>query len=472
MKRPIRDVCDKLLRAAFCLGAGPLIIAVVAPSVHAQTNTLTGTSTNLPAWVTRPLSLADAMNIALQQNPTILEAQNDLAASHGVVVQTRAVVMPKIQVTGQFEAIAKNSIDTPEGANFTFGTDKSWTVGVRIVQSIYDGGRMLSGLRAARLTKEQAFLQYDTVVADTLLATRVAYYDVLLAAQQIVVNEASVELLSKELQDQQRRFAAGTVPRFNVLRAEVAVANARPALIRARNQYRISKNVLSNLLGYNLPHEIWDDIPLQLTDKFDAAPYEIDLPAAIQEALQHRTDLAALRKGSELNKEAIVNAAAGYKPSVQIFAGYGDRSSQFTNNLTIQRHGWLAGAQLSWDIFDGMLTRGKVIQAKANYEKSKTELDNAARRIELEVRTDYSTFIEARDVLASQEKVVEEAEEALRLARARANAGTGTQLDVLDAETSLTQARTTQAQALHDYDVARARLERAIGLNWVRTAGK
>jgi outer membrane protein len=85
----------------------------------------------------------------------------------------------------------------------------------------------------------------------------------------------------------------------------------------------------------------------------------------------------------------------------------------------------------------------------------------------LEVRTDYSSFINAREVLQSQLKVEEEAEEALRLANARSDAGTGTQLDVLNAQTQLTQARTTEVQALHDYDVARARLRRAIGEDMV-----
>ena len=322
---------------------------------------------------------------------------------------------------------------------------------------------MLSAFRTARLTKEQAMLQYQTVLADTLLLTRVSYYDVLLAAQQITVNEASVALLTAELQDQQRRFDAGTVPRFNVLRAEVAVANARPALIHARNDYRISKNNLSNLLGYNLPTNVWEDIPLHLTDSLDAAPYRIDLPVAIQDALQLRTELGALRKAEELSQENVVTAKAGYKPSIQIFGGYGDRSSQFTNELTFTRYGWLAGAQMSWDIFDGMLTRGKIVQAKALNQKAKTQVDDKARQVELEVRTSYSTFVEAREVLESQLKVQEEAEESLRLAKARADAGTGTQLDVLDAETSLTQARTTNVQALRDYDVARARLDRAIG---------
>ena len=95
-------------------------------------------------------------------------------------------------------------------------------------------------------------------------------------------------------------------------------------------------------------------------------------------------------------------------------------------------------------------------------------MDDKGRQVELEVRTAYSLFIEAREVLDSQQKVQEEADEALREARERAEAGTGTQLDVLDAETSLTQARTTQIQALHDYAVARARLERAIGEDMIQ----
>jgi outer membrane protein TolC len=126
-------------------------------------------------------------------------------------------------------------------------------------------------------------------------------------------------------------------------------------------------------------------------------------------------------------------------------------------------HGWNVGGQLTWALFDGGLTVGKVQQAKALYKKSRTELENRSRQIELDVRTAYSDFLEAKEVLDSQTKVQEQAEEALREANARFDAGTGTQLDVLDAETSLTQARTTQVQALHDYAAARARLERAIG---------
>ncbi|HZL43155.1 MAG TPA: TolC family protein, partial [Verrucomicrobiae bacterium] len=427
------------LLLVLCAGA----TAMARAETPAQTNAPAAIATNLPAWLTRPISMLDALNIAFQQNGTILKARSDLEANYGVAIQTRAILIPKIQASGAFNSSDRGLIDTIPGVPATF-PHENWNSGIQIVQSIYEGGRMVSAFRSARLTREQAVAQYKTVVADTLLATRVAYADVLVAAQQILVNEASVTLLSRELEDQQRRFEAGTVPRFNVLRAEVAVANERPALIRARNAFRIAKNNLVNLLGYDLPRNVWQDIPLQLTDTLEAIPYEVELPLALAQALENRTELAALRKAEQLQKENVVVAKSGYKPSLQAFAGYDWRSSQFDTDLGHELHGWTIGGQVNWNIFDGFLTHGKVVQATALYERARTDVADTSRRVELEVRTAYSSFLEAREVLESQQKVQEEADEALRLARARAEAGTGTQLDVLNAETALTQARTTQ----------------------------
>ena len=448
-----------------------LVCCVIAGNVVAQD---TNADANLPTWLTRPLTLTDCLNIALEQNATILKAKNDLEASYGVVVQTRAVALPQLVATGQYKYTDRSAIESFPVAGIPNQPNQNWNAGVQIVQSIYEGGKLMAAVRAAKVTKEQALAQYQTTVADALLSTRVAYYDVLLAAQQITVHEASVNLLQKELEDQQNRYNAGTVPKFNVLRADVAVANERPNLIQARNNYRIAKNNLANALGYNLPREVWEDVPLNLTDTFDAVPFQVNLPDAIQQALANRTELVALRKTEELQNLNIVNAKSGYKPTVQLFAGYDWYDAQFTPPVEIDHdiHGWNAGAEMNWDIFDGLLTHGKVIQAEALYEKAKTDVADESRQIELQVRTAYSDFIEAREVLDSQKTVVAEAEEALREANARASAGTGTQLDVLDAETSLTQARTTQIQALHDYDTDRAKLERAIGEDMIHTATK
>ena len=429
----------------------------------------------LPTRLAKPLSLADCLNLAETQNGTIRKAKKDLEASHGVVIQTKAIAVPKLQAKSNYQIIDQDSIDKfpfassalPGGsslAGFPYA-DQQWSASVQLVQSIYEGGRISSALRTARLTKEQAVFQFQTTLADTLLEVRVSYDDVLLAAQQIIVQEASVNLLTKELEDTKRRYEAGTVPRFNVLRAEVELANARPRLIRARNSHRTGKQNLVNLLGHRLPVEVWEDLPLQLSGMLSEEPYDVDFPKALAQALERRSELGALRKAEALRRESIITAQAGSKPSVQLFAGYGGRSSQFSTDLAQEVHGWLAGGQLSWNIFDGYLTKGKVEEARALHEKSQIDLDDRTRRIELEVRTAWSNFIEAREVIESQRKVQEQAEEALRLATVRNEAGTGTQLDVLSAQTALTEARTTQIQAVRDYSVARARLERATGSN-------
>ncbi len=449
------------------LASVALWCAAAASELHAAE---TNPPASAPEWLTRPLSVAEAVDVALRQNSSILRGKADLEAAYGVVVQTRAIVLPKLRATSGYtfdDAVEKLNFSSPTNIPGFPGvvispSENKWAANISVVQSIYQGGRINSALRTAKLTKQQALLQYEAVVADTLLDVRVAYYDILLAAQQIIVQEASVNLLRKELEDATRRFEAGTVPRFNVLRAEVEVANARPKLIRAKNAHRIAKNNLANLLGYHVPTNVWEEIPLQLTAKLEAEPYEIDLPAAVAQALERRPELGVLRKAERLRKEEILMAKGGYKPSLELFAGYGARNTSFRDDFLQDVAGFNAGIQLNWDIFDGNLTKGKIQQAEALHERAVVDLDDTTRRVELEVRTAYSNFIEAQEVLESQKKVQEQAEEALRLASSRAEAGTGTQLDVLNAQTSLTEARTTQSVALHDYAVARARLERAI----------
>jgi len=175
-----------------------------------------------------------------------------------------------------------------------------------------------------------------------------------------------------------------------------------------------------------------------------------------------------------LRKERVIVAQAGNKPSLGIFAGYNSHSTEFQERPGFtffdDVSGPFAGVQMTWDIFDGQQTRGRIMEARAREAKASVILQDQTRRIEQEVRTAYSKFIEAREVIDSQKKVVEQADEAVRLADVRYEAGTGTQLDVLGAQTALTDARATAIQAAHDYLVARARLERAIGYDVTQEA--
>ncbi|MGE4182725.1 MAG: TolC family protein [Limisphaerales bacterium] len=418
-----------------------------------------------PIWPDRPLSLVDCLNLAEAQNGALAAAKKDLEASAGVVLQTKAILLPRVQVAGEFRAVEEASLDvanTPFG-QFDFGQTETWNIGVRVVQSLYEGGRMASAVRSARSVKEVAVLNYQTALLNTFLDVRLAYYLALLAQEQIAVQEASVKLLERELLDNQRRFDAGTVPRFNVLRAEVELANARPRLIRARNAWRNGKTRLAYLLGYRVPDAAKEDVPLALSDRLEASPFEVDLEEALAAAQDRRTELKSLRASEKLRKEGVVTARAGQLPSLQAFAGYGARRAIFGESLDSELHGWNAGVQATWNIWDGRQTRGRIVEAKALAEQTEIQIEDAERQVSVEVRTAYSNLVEAREVLESQKKVVEQADEALRLATVRAEAGSGTQLDVLSAQTALTEAATTQNLATHDYLVALARFQRAIG---------
>ena len=458
---------DNQQRVMFCAVATALVLIPLGGTRCAEAAAPTSVPRSSAAptgWLSQPISLDDAIRIALAQNGDILKAQHDLEAAHGVSLQTRAVVLPKLRGSAGYEHNQAVESDPYSQQQDFLPLRNHWTGGLRLQQNIYEGGRLAASWRAAKLVKEQAYQDYLTVIADTILEVRTAYYDVLLAEQQIAVQQASVRLLSEELDNTKKRSDAGAVPRFDVLRGEVQVANARPRLIRAQNNFRTAKNKLATALGHNVPTTVLEDIPLVLTSKLDPAPYDLALPQALELARARRPELHSLRSEIGLQHERVKIAQSGYLPALGVYAGYKAYNSEFSGNFYKDVSGPVAGVEMNWDIFDGLATRGRVVEARARESKSAVNLAEQTRRVEQQVRTFYSSFIEAREVLKSQEKNVERAEEAIRLASSRYDAGSGTQLDVLDAQTSLTEARTTQINAARDYLVARARVERAIGL--------
>lgn len=420
-----------------------------------------------PPWPSTPLTRDQCLDLALTWNASLLKGRQDIAEAHGLALQQKSMRLPRIGANGAYSQIDENKIESvafsPGQPAVSFANNQSWNANITVTQPLIAGGKLRSAARSSKLTREAALANYQILVADTLVDVRVAYDDVLLASEQIKVQEASIKLLEQELGDTRRRFDAGTVPRFNVLRAEVELANAKPRLIRARNNLRIARNNLAVLLGFDIPKDADQDIPLSVADALGAPRDEVRLSDALTRAVAQRPEITALRTGEKLREEEVIQARADFYPQLSGGGGYGWQSRVFTRDLTRDLNGWNAGLQLSWNFWDFGYTKGKVDAAKARQSKAQIETQDTLRQIELQVRTAHSKFVEAGEVLDSQAKVIEQAEEAVRLATARAEAGTGTQLDVLSAQTALTETRTTYAVALRDFSVARARLDRAMG---------
>jgi outer membrane protein TolC len=334
---------------------------------------------------------------------------------------------------------------------------------------LYQGGRVSAALRAAKLSDQIAALGFQKAVANTILDVRKAFYQILLNKALAEVREQSVTLLEQQLLDAQSRYDVGAIPRFNVLRAEVELANAKPPLIRAQNDLRISKESLVKLLAIDSTTQTNDFTPINFDGKLVYEHRAWDLSTALQQGLERRPELLQAEQQIGVAKANVKVASSGYKPEASVFGNYGWHDNTFANDPDVTREGWTAGASVTWALFDGMLTRGKVSEARAQLEEANLDYADTRRQVELEVRQAYSDYLQTLELIEAQKKTVEEAEESLRLAEARFRAGTGTQLDVLSAQTALSDARSNEVLALHDYNVAIATLERVTGMT-VRVA--
>jgi len=423
--------------------------------------------TNAVPLPSQPLTLDQALEFALSHNVTLRKGRQDLEEAQGLAIQQRAARLPRLATTGGYQQLDESRIEKVQFSAAQpatpFLNNQSWNANLVVTQPIYAGGKYNSMARSSRLTREAALALYQALVANTLLEVRTAYSDVLLAVEQIVVQEASKKLLERELETARRSLEAGTVPKFNVLRAEVELANALPPLIRARNQERIFRNTLALLLGCDIPADSGVDIPLRTADSLKAEPFEVSVGAALNAAWVHRPEIKAAQSASQLRHEEVLQTRADLLPSVSGIAGYGVQNRNFVRDLDRTLDGWTVGVQANWLLFDFGQTQAKVNMARAREERARLEVEDVRRRIELEVRTAFSLFLESKEVLVSQTRVIEQAEEAVRLVTARADAGSSTQLEVLSAQTALKLSRTQYSQALRDYTVARAKLERAMG---------
>jgi outer membrane protein TolC len=411
----------------------------------------------------RDLTLDQAVELAMRQNPQILKQKQEIERTRGVIIEVRAQALPRIAVASSYTQQDRNLIEKIPDQPAFFQQDTNWSVSMQATQLIYSGGQVSAALRAARIQQDSSLYSLRDTIDQIIALVRTQFYQVLLDRALITVQEQSVRLLGDQLKDQQNRYEAGTVPRFNVLRAEVALANAQPDLIRARNNFDIAQLQLAKTLGLEYETQRPGQSPLNAVGELLVVQRNPTLKESVALAKERRPFLKVQRQAILSQVEQIKVALAGYQPRISANGGYEMLNRRYSQQLTDNVNGWFYGATGTWNIWDGLETHGKVKQARAQLESAKITYDDSVRQVELEVQQAYDQIQQAKKLMQSQLKNVEQAVEALRLASERLAAGAGTQLDVLDARTALTQAQTTELQARYDYNVALAEFDRATG---------
>jgi outer membrane protein TolC len=440
------------------------------------------------------LTLDEAVKTALRQNPDVLNAIEQIRLTHGQVVEVRSQAFPQINAVGGFTQQQttltnpkrpqvggggdKILIPLPDGTTVpldfsglgsgggaTYLNPQQWNVGLQASQLIYNGGAVISGIRAARFVEDSAYFSLRQVIDQTIANVKTSFYEVILNRALVVAQQQSVDLLSQQLKDQQSRYEAGTVPRFNVLQAQVALANAQPPLISALNNLRISQYDLVKTLGMDYKTSRPSEVPFNVVGSLPYQPRALNPDESIRIAIERSPLLKAQRQNILAQAENVNVQFAGYLPTVSATADYSWQSNPAFHSLSEVTQGWTYGFQGSWAIFDGFETAGQVSQAKAQLQQAAINYDNSVRQVILNVQQAISNLQTAEQTLTSQEASVVQATEALRLAQERLDAGAGTQLDVLNQQTQLLQAQTTVLQARYDYLAALASYDLALSLD-------
>ena len=449
-------------------------------------------------------TLDQAILTALQRNPTLLNAEQEIKRTKGVIIQVRAQVLPQVNARANWEWVDPNlqgarifgnntttsggptsggaaslmealpsqlrevqvplaaPSPTPVRVTNVKATDVSYAISVLGSQLIFNG-TSFNQIRGTFFQRDSAYFAFRNVLDQLIATVKTQFYQIVVNRELVKVNEQSVHLLEAQLKDQQNRFEAGTVPRFNVLQAEVALFNQLPLLITAQNNLRISKITLAKTLGLDFQPGRGENPPLEVLGEMPYIPRTIDLAAAVEMGKERRPFLKQAR-ANVLNQLQQVRATAGqWLPTVTATGGGEWVSSPVNSSFGDVSKGWLTTVQGSVPIWDSGAIAGQVIQQRALLSEAKITYDDDVRQVELEIQQAYSNLLQNRELIQSQEKNVELADEALRLAKARLDAGAGVQLDVLNAQVQLLTAQSTRLQALFGYNSSLAEFDRATG---------
>lgn len=425
-------------------------------------------------WLTLPaqqpenrkleLTLDDCLRLALEQNPFYLAAQEKEDEARAQVHQAVARFFPTLNAQGT-DILDKKvfTVEIPpmfpgqQPQRVKFDFTRTYQMSLSFSVPIFTGGRLISGYKQANynlMATQETIRQKEQ---ETIFNVKKAFYGYLLARKFLEVAQESVDLAEKHLTNVKNLYEVGMATKLDLLRAEVQLANLKPQLIKARNGLEVAELALKNLIGLDLNQ------PIEIKGELTFQDVQLNLEEAVQKALMNRPEISQLRYQRQMAGEMWKLARANDLPSLAI----GGSLNYWANNFNFKKNNWenyyTISLALNIPIFNGFANQAQAAQAKAMARELEYSLKGLTESIKLEVQQAILSYQQAKEALLSQEKNVEQAQEAVRLAELNFSEGLATTLDVTSAQVALSQARTNYAQALYDCLVALAQLEKATG---------
>lgn len=413
-------------------------------------------------------TIAQGISHALSNSREFQIAQKDVELADEKVKEARAALLPQLMLDtgytfdGDLPTIVLDG-DFPlnlgglpadtEPIEIEMGATHNFQGRAQATYPLFTWGQLGNIYRQAVLGKQAAERTLEAVQLDIELKVRQAFHGVLLAQAFVDVTEQSLAQVERRYELAQQQKAAGVTTRLEVIRANVQVVNTRSQLIQAQNQCKLAEENLKLTLGFSL-----DDTVL-IDGNLHAELKSMNVDQAIATALERRPEIRQIEIQEQIGEKQVKVAKAGNKPRISTFGNYIFNDSERQSYDT----SWSVGVAIQFPIFDGFATRARVNQARVNLDQIQTTKAQLIDGIKLEAKSAVFGLEATQKLIDAQKGIVEQAAEGLRIANVQYEAGLITGVELTDVELSHTQAQVNHLQAIHDYIIAVARLERAMG---------
>jgi len=445
----------------------------------------------------RVMGITGLARTALDSNRDLIAAREGYITAQEQVSEAWSQVMPSVDLNASYTRnispavnfLPKQIFDPTAGPDdylaVQFGADNSYNSTIQLEQPLFRAGAFV-GLGAANrfeLLQQEVVRGHEQAVVTNV---RLAYYDLLLAQEQLRLTTQSVERVRHSLKETRALNLAGLTSSYDVLRLEVELSNLEPNLRRAENAIRQARRQLA------IQASLADHEALRVTgtlaemDIFDVGansdanrevlafagievPDEASVEGALSRASELRSDLRQLELTEDLRHAEMRAEQASYLPEVTLFGSYvinaqnNGSPSWFGAGNGQRAYSRLAGIRVSLPIFQGFRRDARIDQKRATLRQAQAQTEQAIDYAQSEIRTLLERATESVARARGQRLAVQQAERGYEIAQAQYQEGLGSQLELMDAEEALRQSEFNYAQAVYDYLVARAQLDAASG---------
>jgi outer membrane protein TolC len=416
-----------------------------------------------------PMSLKDAVHLALGKNKSVVASTAARSAAESRIAEARSGLLPKVTYSESWTrsnnpVFVFSSLLTEHQfgeQNFQIGSLNrpdflnNFQSLVTADQTLYDAGQTRHAVRSAELTKDAASEQGRRTQMEVIASVIRAYYDTLLSEEQLRATTQAVRSAEADLDRAQAVRSAGMSTDVDVLSIRVHMAGVHELQIRRTADFDVARAALNDALGLPLdePHTLSTPLaPLNLPPGL-LADYE-------RHALADRPEARLLKLATGMAENQAATARSSLLPQVGIHAVFeADRQSFYDRGGA----NWLVSIGLRWNLFNGFGDKARIEESQFALHRSEAEQEHAGSAIRLQVRRSYADLRAAQQRIEVAQASVAEADESLRITQNRYQGGLSNVTDLLRTETAVLEARTHHLAAIHDQRIAAAMLELAAG---------